>query len=692
MSTPPSLPAGQRLATAASPYLRRHAGQPVDWYPWGAEALDRARTLNRPILLSIGYTACHWCEVMAEESFADPETAALINEHYVAIKVDREERPDLDHLYQLSHTLLNGRGGGWPLTAFLTAADQTPFFVGTYFPASARGQLPAFRSVLSGIVRYLEAEAPSIASQNDRLRAAVRSASAGPPPAGGAPPAGAALRARLGELFDPEWGGFARAPKFPHPALIEALLVHWAKSAAGADPDLQALYMATLTLTRMSEGGLRDQLGGGFARYATDRQWQVPHFEQMLTDQALLIRVYTDAAIATGEALFRDTATAAADFVLDRLALDDGGFAASLAADSADGEGAYYLWTPDAVRAAVGATDYELVARRYGLAGPANVDGRSWHLYVADTVEAVAAALAMRSGEAGRRLDEARARLLDARRRRTPPARDDKRLTGANALMIRALATLARGLGLAAYGEAARRTLATLRATAWDGRRLLASTFDGQAGPAGYLRDYAYLGDALLELLQWRYEPADLALAVAMAEALLDHFEADDGGFYFTAHGAEPLFVREKDWTDDALPSGSGVATRFLIRLGRLLGDERYLAAADRAIRAAQPAIDQDPLAHGALVAAAAEWTEPGTVVVLRGSAAEVEEWGAALAPLYQPDRLVLPIGAEVQDLPAALAIRAPGTTALAYVCRGSACTGPYPTLATLTAALREKA
>ncbi len=690
MSPSAPLPAGHRLAGAASPYLRRHAGQPVEWYPWGAEALDRARTLNRPILLSIGYAACHWCEVMAEESFADPAIAGLINEHYVAIKVDREERPDLDHLYQLSHTLLNGRGGGWPLTAFLTAADQAPFFVGTYFPASARGGLPAFADVLSGIVRYLAAEGPSIAAQNERLRAALASASGGPPPVPDAPPAAAALRARLAELFDPDWGGFARAPKFPHPVLIEALLAHWAASATGPEPDLQALYMATLTLTRMAEGGLRDQLGGGFARYATDRQWQVPHFEQMLTDQALLIRVYTEAAIATGEAAFRATATAAADFVLRRLTLGDGGFAASLAADSADGEGAYYLWTPDAVRDAVDEGDYELVARHYGLSRAANVDGRFWHLYVAEPVDAVAAALAIRADEAARRLAAARLKLLEVRDGRTAPFRDDKRLTGANALMIGALARLARGFGLPGYGEAARRTLAALRSSAWDGRRLLASTFDGQQGPPGFLRDYAYLGDSLLELLQWRYEPADLDLAVALADALIERFEADDGGFCFSAHEAEPLFVRGKDWTDDAAPSGSGVATRFLLRLGRLLGEERYLAAAGRALRAAQAAIDQDPLAHGTLLAAAAEWAEPGTVVVVRGSAAEVEEWSAALAPLYRPDRLVLPIGADVADLPAALAVRAAGTAALAYLCRGSTCTGPYTTLATLTAALRE--
>jgi uncharacterized protein len=689
MTMPTPLPEGHRLAATASPYLRRHADQPVEWYPWGPEALERARRLNRPILLSIGYAACHWCEVMAEESFADPTIAALINEHYVAIKVDREERPDLDHLYQLSHTLLNGRGGGWPLTAFLTPADQAPFFIGTYFPPVARGELPSFASVLSGIVRYLAAEGPSIAIQNDRLRAALALASAGPPPLAGAPPPAAALRARLAELFDPEWGGFARAPKFPHPVLIEALLTTWAVSATGPEPDLKALYMATLTLTRMSEGGLRDQLGGGFARYATDRQWQLPHFEQMLTDQALLIRVYADAAIATGEADFRATALAAAEFVRRSLALDDGGFAASLAADSPDGEGAYYLWTRESVRAVVGDADYELVARHYGLDRAANVGDRGWHLVVAEPLTSVAGALGIAGAEAARRLAAAREHLLAARRRRPPPARDDKRLTGANALLIRALATLARGLGQTEYGELARQTLAVLRRSAWDGRRLVGATFEGQPGPAGFLRDYAYLGDALLELLQWRYEPADMTLAMAVADALIEDFAAEDGGFYFTAAGSEPLLVRQKDWADDALPSGSGVAMRFLMRLGRLLGEGRYLAAAERTLRAAAPAIDQDPLAHGTLLAAAAEWAEPGTIIVLRGADADIEQWSAALAPLYEPNRLVLPISAKISDLPAALAQRAPGAAALAYVCRGTTCSGPFTTLAALIGALR---
>ncbi|HMD59631.1 MAG TPA: DUF255 domain-containing protein, partial [Steroidobacteraceae bacterium] len=423
-----------RLAAQSSPYLRQHAANPVDWYPWGSEALERARTLQRPILLSIGYAACHWCHVMAHESFEDPATAAVMNELFVSIKVDREERPDLDRIYQLAHQMLTRRGGGWPLTMFLTHDDQRPFFGGTYFPPEPRHGLPGFASLLREVAAYYRTHEAELRENGAAIVAALDDLN---PPAPATPPPLTAeplrqCRAALEHSFDTLFGGFGPAPKFPAPGSLLRLLRDWRASATAAVPDLQALYMTTLTLKRMAEGGLMDQLAGGFCRYSVDAQWDIPHFEKMLYDNALLLGTYAEAAQATGEPLFAEVAGRTADWMLADLLGPDGALYSSIDADSEGHEGRFYVWEQQAVRAALPAEQYTAFAARFGLDRAPNFEQRWYHLRVTASIEAIAAAEHLDAATIEHRLREASATLLRQRSTRVRPARDEKVLTSWN--------------------------------------------------------------------------------------------------------------------------------------------------------------------------------------------------------------------------------------------------------------------
>ncbi|HEY3731845.1 MAG TPA: thioredoxin domain-containing protein [Steroidobacteraceae bacterium] len=680
-----TVPASNRLADQTSPYLRQHASNPVDWYPWGSEALERARAEHKPILLSIGYAACHWCHVMAHESFEDVSTAATMNTQYVNIKVDREERPDLDRLYQLAHQMLTGRGGGWPLTMFLMHDDQRPFFGGTYFPPEPRHGLPAFRDLLEQVARYYHEHLDELRSPAARVVAALQDLN--PPPVASATLTDAPLqacRARLEQSFDRDYGGFGGAPKFPHVPGLAQLLRSWHASANLPAPDLQALYMTTLSLTRMAEGGLFDQLGGGFYRYSVDARWEIPHFEKMLYDNALLLGLYAETAAATGESLFVATVERTVEWLLRELGSADGALYSSLDADSEGHEGRFYVWQRQAVQQALPADEWQPFAARFGLDGAPNFEGQ-WHLCVRTSLDVIAQQQQLSLDQVQARLHSAQTRLLQLRATRVRPGTDDKVLASWNALAAGALATAARCLNRPDYAQSAAAVLSYLRRVHWHNGRLLATSARASARLPAYLDDYAYLLEAILELASVRFRVEELNWAIELAEVLLRHFEdRDAGGFFFTADDHETLMSRPKSFSDDAIPAGNAVAARALLRLGYLLGESRYLAAAERTLRAAWEALVRYPEAHASMLRALEDYLQPPQIVIVRGASASLTPWMAQLQHGFTPRRWALAVAGDVTGLPEGLSSKPAAETPVAYVCRGMQCTAPIRTLADL--------
>jgi uncharacterized protein len=680
--------ASNRLAAETSPYLLQHATNPVDWYPWSEEAFAEARSSGKPVLLSIGYSACHWCHVMAHESFEDPATATVMNEHFINIKVDREERPDVDRIYQLAHQLLTRRGGGWPLTMFLTA-DQKPFFGGTYFPPVPGHGLPGFRSLLGRVAQYYREQRDALQEQNDALLNALASIDAPASPA--TEPLTSAplqlLRSQLEARFDRQHGGFTQAPKFPHAGMISSLLRDWHASAATATPDLQALFMATLSLTRMANGGLFDQLGGGFYRYSVDERWEIPHFEKMLYDNGLLLSVYADAAAATGDEAFAQIVIRTAEFLLREMRAPDGALYSSFDADSEGHEGLYYLWTPDQITAALGTAATPFL-KRHGMDSAPNFEG-AWHLIAARDIPDLARESGMDTGELSQQLEASRQQLLGLRDQRVAPARDDKILTAWNALAIKGLCDAARALDRRDLAQTADTALAWLRAHHWKNGRLLATSKDGIARLPAYLDDHAFLIDAILSLLTVRYSSDALQFAIQLADALLLRFaDREHGGFYFTAEDHETLIHRSRSFSDDATPSGNAIAASALQRLGWLLGRSDYLDAATRALRAAWPTLSEAPLAQVHMAGMLRDYLQPHAFVILRGEAEQMRLWQRELQRGWRPDMSVIAIPADATGLPSALAEKIPVNEVVGYLCRGSVCAAPETNLAALLKAL----
>ncbi|HSM29275.1 MAG TPA: thioredoxin domain-containing protein [Woeseiaceae bacterium] len=682
-----------RLAKETSPYLLQHADNPVDWYPWGDEAFAIAREQDKPVLLSIGYSACHWCHVMAHESFEDDATAEVMNELFVNIKVDREERPDVDKIYQTAQQLLTQRTGGWPLTMFIDPSDRRPFFGGTYFPNEARYGMPAFSELLKSVATYFREQRDEVRRQGARLTEVLGRLE---PPAAGDDlaitdePLGK-IRTALERTFDSEYGGFGGAPKFPHPTTIDRLLRHWRDTAGDDEPDLDALYMATLTLTRMADGGLFDHVGGGFCRYSVDRYWQIPHFEKMLYDNGPLLALYAQAFLATGDDYFAAVANATADWMLADMQSPEGGFYSTRDADSEGEEGRYYLWTPDEVRELLDDSDYAIFASRFGLDEPANFEGR-WHLTVRRSIEDVAASAGVAEDDARAALERSKRALLEARARRVAPGRDEKQLTAWNALAIRGLAIAGQALERDDLVDAALNAVNFIGNTLVVDGRLLASFKDGEARFPAYLDDHAFLLDALLELLQARWSTQHLQFAISLADTLLEHFEdAENGGFFFTANDHEELIHRPKPLADESVPSGNGIAVFALQRLGFLLGETRYLDAAERTLRAAWRAVDEYPHGHVTLLTALEEYVTHPEILIIRGDAAETARWRDAAAKLYAPRRLVFAIDRDEDALPGALADRAAvdGET-VAYRCLGTHCELPVTSWEALAANLSQ--
>ena len=663
------------LQHETSPYLLQHADNPVDWLPWGPEALDKARELDKPILLSIGYSACHWCHVMAHESFEDEDTAAVMNELFVNIKVDREERPDLDRIYQLSQQLLTGRAGGWPLTVFLTPEEQWPFFAGTYFPKSTSHGLPSFVTVLQQIAAYFGTNRDEIGRNTRRLHDALeRTVSATAP--GQHQASGDfsdAARERLGEAFDAANGGFGNAPKFPHATEIDWLL------RRGTD-DPGAREMAVSSLRAMVSGGLFDHLGGGFFRYCVDDDWCIPHFEKMLYDNAALLGSCAEAYAATGDTLLRGAANATADWLFARMQNDRGAFYATLDADSEGEEGKYYTFTREDLETVLATDEVKAASTYFGLDEPKNFEDRSWHLQPRQHAVAFDALVPV--------LNSARLKLHSHRRQRTPPDRDDKILTSWNGLMMIGLARAARHLQRPELGLQAQRIANFIHSELWREGRLLATYKDRQARLPAYLDDYALTAWGLLELLQWRFRATDLEFAISLADTLLEHFAAPDGGFFFTADDHETLIHRPKPLADESLPSGNGAAALVLDTLGHLLGEPHYLQAAGRTVQAALSGIARVPEAHATLLTALERTLEPPELIIVRGRDPELSRWQQRIAAEYQPHRLLFCIDSEEQALPGVLQSRVAADITVAYRCRGTTCEAPTDSLDDLLARL----
>ena len=677
-----------RLVSETSPYLLQHADNPVDWQPWDDAALDDARKSGKPILLSIGYSSCHWCHVMAHESFEDAATAAVMNAHFVNIKVDREERPDLDKVYQAAHQVLSRQTGGWPLTLFLDPRTLVPFFTGTYFPKTPRYQLPGFADLLLRIREVFANRRDDLEEQGRRLLEAISQLDR-PAEEGGKLDDPALLeraRTQLEEQYDPGEGGFGSAPKFPMPALLERLLRHHAYRSRQGERDRASLDMVLTTLTKMARGGIYDHLGGGFCRYSTDQQWMVPHFEKMLYDNGQLLSLYADALLLGPDALFEGAVRETAGWLLREMRHPQGGFFAALDADSEGEEGRFYVWRRDKIRKLLTPDEYLVVETLYGIDKPANFEGK-WNLHRHDAWRSVVQRLSLQPAEAAGLLAGARRKLFEERATRERPGLDDKILTAWNALAIRGLAKAALALDEPAWLEAATGAVDFIRERLWRDGVLFATWKDGDARHRGYLDDYANLLDALLVLLQAEWRDVDASLAMQLGNALIENFSDEQrGGFYFTAHRAERLIHRPKPTLDDAQPPGNGVAARSLARLGQLYGNTVWLDAAAATLDAARPMMEQYPAGHCTLLTALEEQLHPGELVILRGPAEKLREWRRALADQYRPWRKVYGIPVDDSDdrvvppyLPAA-----PGPGPVAFVCSGSSCSLPMDSLAEL--------
>ena len=659
-----------RLAQETSPYLQQHADNPVDWFPWGEEALRLAREQDKPILLSVGYSACHWCHVMAHESFEDAEVAAVMNQLFINIKVDREERPDLDHIYQTAHYMLTQRSGGWPLTLFLTP-DQTPFFGGTYFPKQARHNLPGFIPMMERVAGLYRTRKEDIAKQNASLLEAFETTlpSAADQVSFSKTPLDDAF-AELQQSFDRIHGGFGKAPKFPRPTEMEFLLRHVMR---GGDPG--APRMALYTLSKMADGGIYDQLGGGFCRYSVDERWAIPHFEKMLYDNGPLLALYSDAYVLTGEATFKRVVHGVAGWVMREMQSPQGGYFSSLDADSEHEEGKFYVWTPQQAASLLSVEEYAIVAPHYGLDLPPNFENKHWNLIVAQPLNSIAEVRQLPLEHLEQQLASAQQKLFAARETRIRPGRDEKILVSWNALMIKGMARAGRMLGEPMWIASAQRAMDFIRASMWKNSRLIATYKDGNAHLNAYLDDYAFMLDALLELLQAQFRREDLEFARALADVLLEQFEdPQEGGFFFTSHDHEKLIHRPKPGHDNAMPSGNGIAALALLRLGHLLGETRYLDAAERTLGLYYPALARQPAGFMSLLMVLQEHLKPPQIVILRGAAIASEVWRQHLLQHYWPSTLILALDSDPASLPAMLAKPMPSEGVNAWVCQGVNC------------------
>ncbi|MFQ5665848.1 MAG: thioredoxin domain-containing protein [Candidatus Binatia bacterium] len=667
-----------RLIHETSPYLRQHAHNPVDWYPWGAEALARARAENKPILLSIGYSACHWCHVMAHESFADEETARLMNERFVNVKVDREERPDIDHLYMNAVQMLAGRGG-WPMTMFLTP-DAKPFYGGTYFPPEDRYGVPSFRRVLLAVAEAYREKPEDVRKTVGQVLAGLQRMEAVEP---SRQPVDAGLTssaaARLSEAYDAAYGGLGGAPKFPNAAVLDLFLRTYRHSG-----QQRYLQMVLHTLRQMARGGIYDQLGGGFHRYSVDERWLVPHFEKMLYDNAQLVPLYLSAYQLTGEPFFAEIARDVLAYVSREMRSAEGGFYATQDADSEGEEGRFFLWDVAEVRACLGDEAADLVCRYWDVSEAGNFEHRNI-LHVTLEVEQLARMFRRDAGEVRRLIAEARSKLFAARALRVKAGLDDKILTSWNGLMISAYAKAAEVLADAEYRQTAIEAVAFVKRQLQRGTRLLSSYKGGVARLNGYLDDYAFFVQALLDVFELVQERQYLEDAIALADVMITHFwDARSAGFFFTSDDHEALIMRSKPATDGSVPSGNSVAVAALLRLYYYTENAVYLDRAAATLHLFSAQMREQPFGFARMLCAADFYTrKPYEIVAVAApSAAGAVSLLRGIRQAYVPNRILRVVDpTRGGQLPAQLHGKGQvNGKPTVYVCHDKTCSAPATT------------
>ncbi len=651
-----------RLAEETSPYLLQHKDNPVDWYPWGEEALQRARDENRPILLSVGYSSCHWCHVMERESFEDEATAEMMNEHYVNIKVDREERPDIDSIYMSALQAMT-RGGGWPMTVFLTP-DGSPFYAGTYFPPTPRHGLPSFQQILANLADAYENRREDVLKSAGSVREFLEaSTSSEMPKTALRPELLDAAAASLLSQIDRRNGGFGGAPKFPQAMSLEVLLRRHARTG-----DEDALAAVELSLRKMAEGGIYDQIGGGFARYTVDAIWLVPHFEKMLYDNALLSRLYLEAFQATGDAFYRRIAEETLDYILRDMTNPEGGFYSAEDADSEGVEGKFYVWTPEEIKNVLTPEEADQAIRYWGVSEAGNFEGKNI-LNVSDGADAPEGFGAIKT------------KLLAERSKRVRPGLDDKALAAWNGMMLHSFALAARVADRRDFLEAARRNAAFLVEKMRDGKgRLLRSYKDGEARINGYLEDYAMVADGLLALYEADGNIRWLREAASLADAMNELFwDGERGAFYDTPADHEKLVTRPRDVYDNATPSGNSVAAEVLLRLALLLDREDCRVRAEAVLENLSGAMEKLPGAFGrALSALDFHLGRPREVAIV--GEPESEDTKALVDTVYSkylPNRVIAKADGETSEIPLLEGKAMRDGKATAYVCEGYACQAP---------------
>ncbi|HEU4344167.1 MAG TPA: thioredoxin domain-containing protein [Candidatus Binatia bacterium] len=622
-----------RLIDEVSPYLQQHAHNPVEWYPWGEEAFLRAKNENKPVLLSIGYSACHWCHVMERESFEDEKIAKLMNELFVNIKVDREERPDVDEIYMNAVQMLTGRGG-WPMTVFLTP-DGKPFYGGTYFPPEDRHGMPGFPRILVSVAQAYRERPQDVQNSVEQIHAALQRLSQSKPSKQAfAPDTIARASEEISRAYDSENGGLGQAPKFPHPGVYELFLRHYHRSR-----NPRYLEMVTHTLRKMAEGGIYDHLGGGFHRYSVDAKWLVPHFEKMLYDNAQLVRIYSQAYALTGTALFKTVVEETVEYLLREMLHLEAGFYSTQDADSEGEEGKFFVWSPEEVNRILGEETAEVFSRIYDVTEFGNFEGKNI-LHRVLTFEQAARLFKRDVKTIADLVSKAKKQLFQEREKRIKPFRDEKIITSWNGLMLSGLAEAIKIAPKPSYVEAATRTVQFIFAKLYRDAHLLHTYKDGIAKLPGYLDDYAFLGAGLLDLYEATFERASLERAIQLADSMIDEFsDSADGAFFSTGKSHEPLISRPKPAFDGSIPSGNALAAQLLLRLYHYTGREEYLRRGEAVMHSFQSGIESQPFGFAHMLCALDFYLEkPKEIVVLgkrddAATAALIKEIHSAYLP-----------------------------------------------------------